>query len=535
MVSKVRDNHIVADAETARDLFGVVRGPCQSAGCDCGRYWIRTTKYRQPAGGPHPDCNVHLLDCDRCGHPSEAHCVDDSETQRERGNDAMALGEFDTAIIHYTEAISLNAVDWRLYSNRSLCYSKKKWWSQALTDADRAVSLQPDTFKVHYRRAVALMGSARWAEAMEACERAMELVDQGENRLAVKVLLGECRAKCRAKERVQKVDVKQPPTRVDNAHGDSSLAEVLDAVCRLERSISALVEAQRLSDQRMERIESGLAELLKSRPTEGVKENKAASPTSSVLSSSDSDLSETIAELQRAWEEHEHRPAAPPSPSTHPTVPTVPSRSSSDPEPPRSTASPAPSSGHTSRRTTQESMERQARVDASRKRMAHAELTGELLQVTELDILTQIRRGACTSADCDCKGFKIYYNSADVHNTEIMFFCSLCGCESSHHEIDTDYARQQAEERAREEREARERAARAKSKAHQRGSEASRKQEALAMLELDSTATRREIRAAFKRAALKFHPDKAGGGDRKSAEETFQKIKAAYDVLIGNL
>jgi hypothetical protein len=155
-------------------------------------------------------------------------------------------------------------------------------------------------------------------------------------------------------------------------------------------------------------------------------------------------------------------------------------------------------SGFASRRTTLEDRERQARVQASSRRIEEAELAGELLQVTELDILTQIRRGACTSAGCDCKGFQIHYSAADVHNTDIMFFCSLCGCDAAAHEIDTAHARRQAEERAREDREARERTARAKSKAaHQRG-EASRKQEALALLELESTATRRDIRAAFK-------------------------------------
>lgn len=39
-----------------------------------------------------------------------------------------------------------------------------------------------------------------------------------------------------------------------------------------------------------------------------------------------------------------------------------------------------------------------------------------------------------------------------------------------------------------------------------------------------------EIRKAFRRAARKFHPDKAGG-DEKEARARFQKIKRAYETL----
>lgn len=50
------------------------------------------------------------------------------------------------------------------------------------------------------------------------------------------------------------------------------------------------------------------------------------------------------------------------------------------------------------------------------------------------------------------------------------------------------------------------------------------------LLEVPHTATIDDIKKAYRRLALKWHPDKNGGS--KVAEEMFKKIKAAYDCLI---
>jgi len=49
------------------------------------------------------------------------------------------------------------------------------------------------------------------------------------------------------------------------------------------------------------------------------------------------------------------------------------------------------------------------------------------------------------------------------------------------------------------------------------------------MLGVDKNATRDEIRAAFRRLALKCHPDRNPGN--KEAEARFKKISMAYDIL----
>lgn len=50
-----------------------------------------------------------------------------------------------------------------------------------------------------------------------------------------------------------------------------------------------------------------------------------------------------------------------------------------------------------------------------------------------------------------------------------------------------------------------------------------------AILEVQKTATQDEIKSAYRKLALTYHPDKNPGD--ASAEERFKKINAAYDVL----
>lgn len=51
------------------------------------------------------------------------------------------------------------------------------------------------------------------------------------------------------------------------------------------------------------------------------------------------------------------------------------------------------------------------------------------------------------------------------------------------------------------------------------------------VLGLPNFSSIEEISAAYKKLALKFHPDKNLSQNQKEAEEQFQKIKKAYDVL----
>ena len=49
------------------------------------------------------------------------------------------------------------------------------------------------------------------------------------------------------------------------------------------------------------------------------------------------------------------------------------------------------------------------------------------------------------------------------------------------------------------------------------------------VLGLDKNATQEQIKSAYRKLAIKYHPDKNPGD--KNAEEMFKKISVAYDTL----
>ena len=57
-------------------------------------------------------------------------------------------------------------------------------------------------------------------------------------------------------------------------------------------------------------------------------------------------------------------------------------------------------------------------------------------------------------------------------------------------------------------------------------------EEARELLGLDLKATRREIRAAYRRAARRWHPDRAPAGEEETYRERMQQVNAAYQRLL---
>lgn len=75
----------------------------------------------------HPDNDPSITHCSRCGCAPELHQELLHETQRELGNDAFALHQWDAAVLHYTRAIEANPTDATLWSNRAAAYLAKGW------------------------------------------------------------------------------------------------------------------------------------------------------------------------------------------------------------------------------------------------------------------------------------------------------------------------------------------------------------------------------------------------------------------------
>ncbi|KAL4542144.1 hypothetical protein Ndes2526B_g06626 [Nannochloris sp. 'desiccata'] len=173
-----RAAHLTDDI-TSRCLYGTVRGACK--GCsDCGRYIIKTkenyTSKHQATKGTqiHPDNDLSITYCSRCGCPPDAHEIIVWETERELGADAYSLHQWDSAIVHYTRAIDLHQTDATLWTNRAASYLAKGWHAQALHDAEHAVSLRPEWFRPWARKGAALLGLNKLEQALIAYQKALE-------------------------------------------------------------------------------------------------------------------------------------------------------------------------------------------------------------------------------------------------------------------------------------------------------------------------------------------------------------------------
>ncbi|SHE38956.1 DnaJ like chaperone protein [Modicisalibacter ilicicola DSM 19980] len=118
--------------------------------------------------------------------------------------------------------------------------------------------------------------------------------------------------------------------------------------------------------------------------------------------------------------------------------------------------------------------------------------------------------------------------------TGTQFACSEDPSRASYWQARERTWRQREQERQREQRDThqQERASRQKRQAPPFGDKTLR---ALTILELDASATRSEIKRAYRRLAQAHHPDRffsRGEGDVATASVRFQKIKKAYEYLM---
>ena len=142
-------------------------------------------------------------------------------------------------------------------------------------------------------------------------------------------------------------------------------------------------------------------------------------------------------------------------------------------------------------------------------------------------------RGAC-GACTRCSGHEIWYTQACAADAEVMLFCSKCGCSSNDHAICPRWraARDAARRREEAAAEARERARAAEARQTPARDAARRKH--LAALGAPSDADRAAAGAAYRRACLRFHPDKQAGRtaeEREAAQRRFCAAAEAWQAL----
>ncbi len=101
------------------------------------------------------------------------------DRMKQEGNVEFKAGRLDSAIEKYTEALevdpsnrSLNA---KLLQNRAQCKIKLKKYDEAISDAERAVSLDPSYHKARKTKANALGQSGKWEDAVKEWKSIHEL------------------------------------------------------------------------------------------------------------------------------------------------------------------------------------------------------------------------------------------------------------------------------------------------------------------------------------------------------------------------
>lgn len=94
---------------------------------------------------------------------------------KEKGNKALAAGNFEEAIATYTEAIDLDPSNHVLFSNRSAAYAKAGKYELALKDADQTIALNPTWAKGYSRKGSALSYMEKYMEAFEVYQKGLEI------------------------------------------------------------------------------------------------------------------------------------------------------------------------------------------------------------------------------------------------------------------------------------------------------------------------------------------------------------------------
>ncbi|XP_058267623.1 E3 ubiquitin-protein ligase TTC3 isoform X2 [Hemibagrus wyckioides] len=98
----------------------------------------------------------------------EPWCLQKSEEMKNKGNEQFQKKKYELAVKWYTKAIKYHTNNHFLYGNRALCYLRCEKYLKAMGDGKRAVLLQQDWAKGHYRFCDALFFLGAREKALEA-------------------------------------------------------------------------------------------------------------------------------------------------------------------------------------------------------------------------------------------------------------------------------------------------------------------------------------------------------------------------------
>lgn len=98
-----------------------------------------------------------------------------AEEWKAKGNEALKAKDFDSAIKHYSEAISLDGNNHIYFSNRSAGYLSKGDGENALLDSEQCIRLKADWSKGYSRKGAALHKLSRLQDAVDVYSLGLEV------------------------------------------------------------------------------------------------------------------------------------------------------------------------------------------------------------------------------------------------------------------------------------------------------------------------------------------------------------------------
>ncbi|OQR91051.1 hypothetical protein ACHHYP_05048 [Achlya hypogyna] len=130
--------------------------------------------------------------------------VTKAEGFKQQGNAAFASTNYQSAMEYYSKALALQPSSHTLFGNRSAAYFNLRRFDLALDDALKAVALEPQWPKGHFRQGQALGELGRFAEAAAAFEKALALKPSDKSSAAQAATM---RAKAKAQEDAENLRV----------------------------------------------------------------------------------------------------------------------------------------------------------------------------------------------------------------------------------------------------------------------------------------------------------------------------------------
>lgn len=151
-----------------------------------------------------------------------------AEALKQEGNSLMTAKKFDSAIEAYTQAITLDATNPVYYSNRAAAYSSKSDHISAISDANKAIEVDPRYSKGYHRLGHALYSISDFKAAADAFERGLKVEPTNPG---LKSSLASAKAKINAESEVSPrgtpAGVDDPSAGVGAGGGMGGLADML--------------------------------------------------------------------------------------------------------------------------------------------------------------------------------------------------------------------------------------------------------------------------------------------------------------------